>query len=392
MSDPPPSPPPSNRSRQRWATWIAVVFFVLCGLAYGIYWLGWGQYQESTDDAYVNGNMIMLTPLEEGIVTTIFVDNTQLVEAGQIVVELDRHDYEIALQQAKADLGDAVRRVSQMFIKVEELEAKREVSRAELIKSTLDYGHRQALVESGGVSIEDFEHSETALYAAIASLKEVEKELKRAYAEVENCTVATHPRVEQAKSSFRSAFLALHRCRVRAPVRGIITQRKCQVGQWVGEAEPLMALVPIEQMWVDANFREVSLKHLRIGQPVELVADMYGDEVAFRGEVVGLNPGTGSVFSVLPPQNATGNWIKIIQRIPVKISLNPHELRLHPLVLGLSMTVTVDTHLRNGLQLPQAISTKPIYRSDVYADELKGADEIIAEIIAANTPTEDGQP
>jgi membrane fusion protein (multidrug efflux system) len=386
-SSPPPSPPPPNHHRQKMAIWITVAIFVLCGLAYWIYWLGWGQYSESTDDAYVNGNMILLTPQEEGIVTTILVDNTQLVEEGQVIVELDPHDHEIALQRAKAELADAVRLVVQLFLKVEELEAKREKAKAELMKAILDYGNRQPLVEDGSVTKEEFEHSETALYAAFGSLKEVEKELQGAHAEVRNTTIATHPKVEQAKATVRDAFLGLHRCHVLAPTRGIITQRRCQVGQWVRAQDPLMALVPIQQIWVDANFREVSIKNLRIGQPVKLVSDMYGDDVIYHGEVVGLNPGTGSVFSILPPQNATGNWIKIIQRIPVKICLDPDELKAHPLVLGLTMTATIDTHARNGLQLPHVLtSTKPIYHSDVYTDELKGADDLIAEIIKANSP------
>lgn len=373
------------RPHKKWVLLSVSIFFVVCGLGYLIYWLGWGQFSESTNDAYVNGNMIVLTPQEEGIVTTIYVDNTQFVEAGQPILELDRHDYEIVLEKARADLADTLRFVTQLFIKVEELQAKLEVSRAHVYRASLDYEHRKVLVTDGSVSLEDYEHSETAFLAAIASLRETQQELKGAQAEVENTTIFTHPKVEQAKAMLRKAFLGLHRCTVRAPTKGIITQRKAQVGQWVHAADPLMALVPMDQIWVDANFREVSLKNLRIGQSVELIADMYGSKVKFHGEVVGLNPGTGSIFSILPPQNATGNWIKIIQRIPVKINLIPSEIIENPLVLGLSMTVYVDTHDRNGPRLPKASSSKPIYTSDVYADELFGAEEIIEKIIIKNT-------
>lgn len=382
----PPSPPPPRTSRKKHVWIAAIAFFLLCGLIFLIYWLIWGQFEESTNDAYVNGNMIMITPQQTGIVTSILADNTQLVEAGQPLVELDRHDYEIAFEQSKADLADTVRKVVGMFLKVDELKAKREVSKAELIKTSLDFEHRKALVGDGSVSREDYEHSETALYAAFSGLLEVEKELEGAYAEVVNTTVAAHPRVDQAKSALRKAFLGLHRCTVLAPARGIITLRKAQVGQWVKAEDALMALVPVEQMWVDANFREVSLKHLRIGQPVRLVSDMYGSSDTFHGKIVGLNPGTGSVFSILPPQNATGNWIKIVQRVPVKISLDPDELCAYPLVLGLSMTVTADTHDRDGLRLPEATCSEPLYVSDVYADELKGVEQIIDKIIAANSP------
>ncbi|HEY5259025.1 MAG TPA: efflux RND transporter periplasmic adaptor subunit [Rhabdochlamydiaceae bacterium] len=380
-----PTPPqPTTNHRTRRMTIIAVVIFLLCGLAYGIYWFGWGQYSESTDDSYVNGNMIILMAQEEGIITKILADNTQLVEQGQPLVELDRHDFKIALDGTKADLANAVREVAQLFIKVDELDAKREISRAELTRASLDYEHRQILVEDGSISREDFEHSETTLTGAFASVIEVEKQIAGAVAEVQNTTLETHPKVEMAKSELRKAYLALHRCTVLAPARGIVTQRSAQVGQRVTAMAPLLAVVPVDQMWVDANLREVNLRNIRIGQPVELTSDMYGHSVKYHGKVVGLNPGTGSVFSILPPQNATGNWIKIIQRIPVKISLDPKEVADHPLVLGLTMTTKIYTHCRKGLRLPAASEPKPIYETDVYADELTGADELIQKIIQAN--------
>jgi membrane fusion protein (multidrug efflux system) len=383
-----PAPPPNHNGRNKRLTWIVCVIFLFCILLYAVYWFIWAQFEESTDDAYVVGNMIMVTPQQEGIVTQLLADNTQLVGEGHPLVEIDRHDYEIALSSAEANLAETVRLVVQMFIRVEELESKMEVSEANLIRAMQDHEHRRALVEDGGVSREDFEHSETSLEAAFASFDEVGRQLEGAYAEIENTTVATHPRVQQAKAQLRKAYLGLHRCTVLSPTHGIITQRKAQVGQWVQASDPLMALVPIDQIWVDANFREVSLKNLRIGQPVTMFADMYGRGLKFHGKVVGLNPGTGSVFSILPPQNATGNWIKIIQRVPVRISLDAEEIKKHPLVLGLSMTVTANTHERNGLRLPQVEPSEPIYYSDVYVNELKGVEEIIDEIVRDNTPND----
>jgi membrane fusion protein, multidrug efflux system len=383
---PPVTPPAAEPKHSGKAYWISSSIFLFCGIVYAVYWLIWGQFSESTNDAYVNGNMIMVTPQEKGIITTILVDNTQLVEAGQPLVQLDTHDYEIAFEKAKAELADSVRSVAQMFIKVEELQAKKEASEAQLLRAQLDYEHRQALVGDQSVSIEDFQHSETTYAAAAATVQEVAKELEGAIAEVDNTIVPTHPKVQRAKAALRDTYLALHRCKVLAPARGIITQRRAQVGQWVNAADPLMSLVPLDQIWVDANFREVSLKNFRIGQPVELVADMYGHDIKYHGEVVGLNPGTGSVFSVLPPQNATGNWIKIVQRIPVKISLDLDELKAHPLVLGLSMTAKVDTHDRQGLRLPRGTPSQPVYISDVYADELVGVEGIIDQIITTNIP------
>lgn len=366
--------------------WIAITtaIFLIAFLVFAIAWLVWWRFEEETDDAYVNGNMIMITPQQKGIITTILADNTQLVEEGQPILELDKDDYQIALNRAKADLGNTVRNVVQLFVKVKELEAKRDASRADFLRACLDYKHRSELVADQSVSLEDFEHSQTAAFSAFSLYREVELALDAARAQVGNTTVARHPEVERAKANLQSAFLDLHRCIVRAPARGIITQRKAQVGQWVQAADTLMSLVPLDQIWVDANYREVDLKNLRIGQTVHLESDMYGDEIIYHGKIIGLNPGTGSVFSILPPQNASGNWIKIIQRIPVKISLDMEEVKKFPLILGLSMTAKAFTHDRSGPRLSQTSVKKPIYQTNVYAQELNGVDEMIRKIIADN--------
>ncbi len=365
--------------------WITAIF-ALCGSLCFLYWVVWGRFSTSTDDAYVNGNMIMVTPQQSGIITGIWADNTQLVEEGQPLLELDKHDYQISLDHAKANLADTLRTVAQIFLKVDELKAKKDRVFAEFIKAQLDFEHRYALVADGGVAREDFEHSETALAASAALVREVEKELESQEAEVQGTTIATHPKVERAKSELRKAFLELHRCVVKAPAKGIISNRKAQVGQWVMKEDFLMALIPLNEIWVDANFREVNLKHLRIGQPVEVKADMYGGDVKFHGKVQGLNGGTGSVFSILPPQNASGNWIKIVQRVPVKITLDPKELLVFPLILGLSMNVDVNTHDRTGLRLPEASKERALYKTIIYNDELSEAEKLIEQIVAENIP------
>ncbi len=366
--------------------WVSIVtaLFLVALIVFTVAWLIWWRFEEETDDAYVNGNMILITPQQKGIITTILADNTQLVEEGQPIVELDKTDYEIALNRAKAELGNAVRSVVQMFVKVKELEAKRDASRADFLRACLDYKHRRELVDDQSVSVEEFEHSQTSALSAFSGYKEVEQELEAARARVGNTTVSRHPEVERAKANLQAAFLELHRCVVRAPARGIITQRKAQVGGWVQAADALMSLVPIDQVWVDANYREVDLKNLRIGQPVHLKSDMYGDEVIFKGTIVGLNPGTGSVFSILPPQNASGNWIKILQRIPVKISLDADQIKNFPLMLGLSMTATAYTRDRTGQRLSRTVVRKPIYKTNVYSQELEGVDEMTRKIIAEN--------
>lgn len=383
----PVTPAANNNKIRHWATFAAIGGFILCGVLYLLYWFMYAQYYESTDDAYVNGNMLTITPLEEGIVTQILADNTQMIKLGQPLVELDRHDHEILLEKAQADLAQTVRMVAQMFITVEELDAKRDVYKANLIRAIRDYEHRALLVDDGSISREDFEHSQTTLYAAYAALRETENEHKISLAAVQNTLIPNHPLVEQSKARLRTEFLALHRCTVLSPVEGIVTQRNVQIGEKVKASDNLMSVIPLQEIWVDANLREVNLKNLRIGQPVVLFSDMYGRSQKFKGRVIGFNPGTGSVFSVLPPQNATGNWIKIVQRVPVKIGLDPEEIKKYPLFLGLSITVKVDTHDRKGVRLPEAITTKPIYSTPVYDDELDGADEMIDQIIFINTPT-----
>lgn len=374
----------SNGKKQKKWIWIATAIFLVLGIGFLIYWWIWGQYSETTNDTYVNGNMVEITPQVAGIVTKIYIDNTELVEEGKPLLELDPHDYEIEFEKAKAHLANVVREVAQLFLKVEELHATKQVRMAELIRTFLDYQHREALVGDGSVSVEDYEHSRTAFMGAYAAVTAIEKQHEQAVVEISGRTIATHPKVEQAKAELKKAYLFLHRCTVLAPTRGIITQRKAQVGQWVKENDPLMALIPLDQIWVDANFREVSLKNFRIGQPVEMFSDMYGRRLKFHGKLVGLNPATGSILSILPPQNATGNWIKIVQRVPVKISLDPQEILHHPLVMGLSITATVDTHQREGAQLPSILPCKVLYATPSYDEELKGVTALIEEIIQNN--------
>lgn len=373
----------NGKTHKKWLLIVSATFLIL-GIAFLLYWWIWGQFKETTNDTYVNGNMVEITPQVAGIITKIYTDNTQLVEQGNPLLLLDTHDYEIALEKAKAHLADRVREVAQLFLKVEQLEAAIQVRQAELTRTFLDYEHRSALVDDGSVSLEDYEHSRTAFMGAYAALMEIEKQHEQSIVEINATTVSTHPKVEEAKAELKKAYLLLHRCTVLAPTRGIITQRKAQVGQWVTANEPLMALIPLDQIWVDANFREVSLQHFRIGQPVEMFSDMYGSSIKFHGKLVGLNPATGSILSILPPQNATGNWIKIVQRVPVKISLDPEEILQHPLVMGLSITATVDTHDRKGAQLPTTTPLEVLYSTPAYDKELEGVDALIEHIVTTN--------
>ncbi|MBI2742866.1 MAG: efflux RND transporter periplasmic adaptor subunit [Chlamydiales bacterium] len=377
---PPPQDPPRRKA------WIFGYIFIalLIAVAIFIYWWGWLRFEEYTDDAYVAGNMVALTPQIPGIVVSINADETDIVEKGQLVIELDPTDFAVAYEGKKAELADALRKSVSLFERVGELGAEIEQRKALLWKSALDYEHRKNLVEIGGVSIEDFEHSEADLRAAYAALIDVEHALTGALAQVDRTTVVTHPSVEKVQEELKEAYIQLNRCKIYAPVRGMIAQRRAQVGERVLPAEKMLAIVPLDEMWVYANFKEVQLKKVKIGQPVKMTADIYGSSVEYHGRVIGLSAGTGSVFSIIPPQNATGNWIKIVQRLPVRITLDAQQLCDYPLRLGLSMEVTVDIHDTQGSSTPPTKSPQPVYETDIFEEQLVGIDEVIDEIIHEN--------
>lgn len=347
------------------------------------FWLV-GQYEESTDDAYVSGNMLVVMPQTSGVVSAIFTDDVGLVEEGDVLVELDRTDAQLSLDLALSMLAQSVRDVLELFVRFEAIQAKLQGANTRWQQAFLDYEHRRALVGDYSVSLEEFERSETAFLSSAFYVREVEKELEEVGKQIAGTTVYTHPKVEYARSEVRMAFLALHRCSVRAACRGIVAQRHVQVGEFVSKDTPLLTIVPLDAVWVDANMREVSLEHIRIGQPVRLYADMYGGGTVFHGTVEGIYPGSGSVFSILPPQNATGNWIKIVQRVAVRICLKKEEILAHPLLLGLSMRVVIDTHDRTAPRLPTLSLGVPLYKTGVYEDELEGVESLIEAVIQAN--------
>jgi membrane fusion protein, multidrug efflux system len=349
-----------------------------------IYWLFWGRFEKYTNDAYVGGNEVRITPQIPGIITSIYTDDNDFVEKGQMLVELDETDATLFLRAQEAELANRVREVVQLFEKRDELKAQVVVREAEVIRALLDYEHRRDLVRLGGVSKEDFEHAEIALAVSRAELVLAQHQYRAAVAEVENTTVETHPLVTRAKESLYAAWVNLKRCRLIAPVDGMIAQRRAQVGQQISPGETLLWIIPFDEIWVDANYKEVQLARLRIGQKAEVTSDLYGRKVVYHGTVQGIAGGTGSVFSLLPPQNATGNWIKIVQRLPVRIELDPEEIKSHPLRLGLSMEVTVDTRDLSGRVIPLAHHLEPIYQTDVYDRQRLGAEACIAEIIRLN--------
>jgi membrane fusion protein (multidrug efflux system) len=363
---------------------LLVGLFLAAGVGYGVYWALVARYVESTDDAYVGGNLVQITPQVSGTVLAIRADDTDYVKAGQTLVELDQADSRVALEQAEAALGRSVRQVRNLVATGAELEANVALREAELARARADLARRAPLAASGAVPAEELQHARDAVTSAGAALDAAKQTSAAQRTLVDRTTVETHPDVQNAAARLREAYLAYARTALPAPVSGIVAKRSVQVGQRVAPGTPLMAVIPLEQVWVDANFKERQLLNLRPGQPVKLQADIYGSAVEFHGKVAGFGAGTGSAFALLPPQNATGNWIKVVQRVPVRIALDPAELAQHPLQLGLSMEVEVDTHERSGELRPKEARTAPAYLTKAYAALPELADQRVAAVIKAN--------
>ncbi|SOE73828.1 efflux pump membrane protein (multidrug resistance protein A) [Burkholderia sp. OK233] len=357
---------------------------VLVGAGYGAYYITNGQYHQSTDDAYVNGNLVQLTPQVSGTVVAVNADDTQIVKQGAPVVTLDNADAKVALSNAEATLGQTVRQVSGLYVNNDFYAATVAQRQSDLARAEDDLKRRQAVAETGAVSGEDIAHARDAVSSAQAALDAARQQAAANHALTDRTSVEQHPNVQAAASKVRDAYLSYARNTLPAPVTGYVARRSVQVGQRVSPGTPLMAIVPLDGVWVDANFKEGQLKHMRIGQPVTLSADVYGSSVKYHGHVVGFSAGTGAAFAVLPAQNATGNWIKVVQRLPARIELDQNELNAHPLRIGLSMQVDVETRDESGTQLGAAINTT--YRTDVFAQYGADADAEIARIIAQNMP------
>jgi membrane fusion protein (multidrug efflux system) len=341
--------------------------------------------RQTTEDAYVDGNVVQLTPQVSGSVTAIGADNTDYVQAGQVLVQLNETDARLALARAEAQLARTVRQVRAQFSSASQFRANVALRSAELARAEADLARRRGLADSGAISGEDVHHAEDAVRSARAALAVAEQQLAGAGALVDRTGIANHPDVEAAAAQLREAYIASVRTTLRAPVAGLVAKRSVQLGQRVNAGAPLMSIVPPEQMWVNANFKESQLGDIRIGQPVTLSADVYGKAVRYSGRVVGQDVGTGSAFALLPAQNATGNWIKVVQRVPIRIALDPRQLAAHPLKLGLSMHVEVDTADRSGAVAMHTVAARPAYTTDVFKHELEQADLVVGRAIAAGS-------
>lgn len=375
----------SNGKRRQRLIAVSVLLALLL-IAYGVWWAIYARHFEDTDDAYVAGNVVQVTPQVSGTVVAIHADDTELVEAGKPLVDLDHSDAKVALDQAEAQLAQTVREVRTLFVNNGALNAAVTQRVADVAKARDDLARRQELSGTGAVAKEDLEHARTALIAAESALQAARDQLTSNQALTDGTTVAQHPNVQRAAAQVQAAYLALSRNTLLAPITGYIAKRSVQVGQRVAPGTPLLSVVPLNALWVDANFKEVQVAKMRIGQPVELYSDVYGSSIKYHGKVAGLSAGTGAAFALLPTQNASGNWIKVVQRIPVRITLDPKDLEAHPLRVGLSMQVEVDVAKSEGTSLTSTVAPReqPAYQTAVFEDAGSQAAARVAQIIASN--------
>jgi membrane fusion protein (multidrug efflux system) len=371
---------PAKRSR---ALLIVAAIFVLAGVTWFLLWMFVFSTREKTDNAYVGGNQVALSSQVPGTVVAILTDDTQHVTAGQVLVKLDPTDADVRLRQTSSALAQAVRQVRQQDASVSEADATVAAREVDLRKAQADLKRHIPLVAAQAESPETVQHMRDSVAQAQAALNAAKAQAKSARAAVEGTDVANNPSVMQARANFRSAWIAAQRNTIVAPVSGYVAQRSVQLGASITPGQQLMTIVPLHDLWIDANFKENQLRHIRIGQPVKISTDLYGGSVEYHGKVIGLGAGTGSVFSLLPAQNATGNWIKVVQRVPVRIALDNNELDQHPLRVGLSADVTVDITNDKGPALASAPSQPPAQTS-VYDQVAAQADAEAEKIIRAN--------
>jgi membrane fusion protein, multidrug efflux system len=373
-----------NKKRNYWVIGIFGAVLVVLGIGVLIYHLAVGRYYVATTDAYVNGDLVRLSPQVSGAVAEITTDQTQAVTRGQLLVRLDSHDTDVALAQAKASLALTVRDVVQLFTSQTRDSATIAAQEAQLKLTNQNLDRDQGLIRQHGVAQQDLERDQEATRSAEAGVRQARAAFAATHAAVADTDPEDHPRVLQAEANLRSAWLSSNRTRILAPISGFVVTRSVQLGQQVTPASELLAIVPLDRVWVDANFKETQLEKIRIGQPVRVTADVYGSGYQYHGRVLGLAAGTGAALAVLPAENATGNWIKIVQRLPVRIGLDPNELRNHPLFLGLSMDIKIDVHDLSGASLSSRPAWPADLKTDVYASQDAGVDQEIRRIVTVN--------
>jgi membrane fusion protein (multidrug efflux system) len=371
----------AQHDRRRRLLLILGVVVVVGAVVYALYWFLYASHYEGTNDAYVGGDVVSITARENGTVLALHADNTQSVHRGQLLVELDPAKPRVAMDAAEADLARTVRSVRTDFSKVNQARAQLNAAHVALAQAKSDLARRASA--GNAVSAEELTHARNAVTDAQAAVAVAQSGLEQALASVQGTDIADNPDVLAAIARLRQAAITLSHMHLLAPVDGVVAQRTVELGQQIAPGTPLMAVVPLQSVWIDANFKESQLKHMRIGQPARVTTDIYGGSVTYHGKIEGLGAGSGSAFALLPPQNASGNWIKIVQRVPVRIALDAGELRDHPLRIGLSVDVSIDIRDTSGPAIASSTEAHNL-EGDAADDNSAETDALIARILSQN--------
>ncbi|WP_278498523.1 multidrug efflux MFS transporter periplasmic adaptor subunit EmrA [Pantoea vagans] len=379
-----PQPSASKKKKRKSVLIVLALIFVLIGIAWGVYWFLVLRHFQETDDAYVAGNQVQVMAQVSGSVNKVWFEDTDFVKKGDVLVSLDKTDAEQAFEKAQTALATSVRQTHQLMINGKQYQASITLQQTALAQAEADLKRREPLGAANLIGREELQHARDAVATAKAQLDVAIQQYNANQAMILNTSLENQPAVQQSAAELRDAWLALQRTEIRSPMDGFVSRRSVQVGSQISTSTPLLAVVPATNLWVDANFKETQLAGVRIGQPATVVADIYGDEVVYQGKVVGLDMGTGSAFSLLPAQNATGNWIKVVQRLPVRIELNQDDIATHPLRIGLSTLVKIDTTSKEGSALATSARQQAAYSSNALAIDLAPVNQLITDIVRAN--------
>lgn len=379
-----PQPSASKKKKRKSVLIVLALIFVLIGIAWGVYWFLVLRHFQETDDAYVAGNQVQVMAQVSGSVNKVWFEDTDFVKKGDVLVSLDKTDAEQAFEKAQTALATSVRQTHQLMINGKQYQASITLQQTALAQAEADLKRREPLGAANLIGREELQHARDAVATAKAQLDVAIQQYNANQAMILNTSLENQPAVQQSAAELRDAWLALQRTEIRSPMDGFVSRRSVQVGSQISTSTPLLAVVPATNLWVDANFKETQLAGVRIGQPATVVADIYGDEVVYQGKVVGLDMGTGSAFSLLPAQNATGNWIKVVQRLPVRIELNQDDIARHPLRIGLSTLLKIDTTSKEGSALATSARQQAAYSSNALAIDLAPVNQMITDIVRAN--------
>ena len=396
----PPSSPPGSlrihrkaiRERRNRRLLVVALLVLIAAIGYLAYWWTYERFWVRTDNAYVTGNLVSVAAQASGIITQVLVEETQFVNSGDLMVRLDEHQASAALGRARGHLGEEVRRIAALFMTRKQLAEKLTSRSARLDLAQHDMDRYRAASPSGAISKQIVQNTADKVLALEAEVRETQAELDTLDAQIGGTTVMAHPAIDLAKNQLIEAHLEYARQQIRAPVSGYVAKRKGQVGDRVHPGTPLMTIVPLDHLWVEANLRETELEHVRPGQPALVNVNLYGSKQTFHGTVEGLVPGSGSPFALLPPDNSTGNFIHIVERVPVRIALPADELRDHPIRPGLSTS----THIHiaeTGQSVWSSLATPSTaeYETDIYANELPTAEAMAQDVMTRNLVPNQGQ-